>query len=112
MEDHVKRIGKKGWDIRRFPCFRIFLFLRLDLSHSPIYPKVIEEIRARSFFLDMGCGLGQDIRRLILDGAPAEHLVGLDIEPAYIDLGYELFKDAPAFSLDSSYRTFSKTLQK
>ncbi|KAJ5088007.1 hypothetical protein N7456_011623 [Penicillium angulare] len=93
MEEHVKRIGKKGWDIMRFPCFRMFLFLRLDLSCSPVYQKILEEIRAGSFFLDMGCGLGQDIRRLILDGAPAEYLVGLDIEPAYIDLGYELFKD-------------------
>lgn len=54
---------------------------------------MIEETKSGNLFLDMGCGLGQDIRRLVQDGAPAEYLAGLDLEHAYIALGYELFRD-------------------
>lgn len=43
--------------------------------------------------LDMGCCFGQDIRKLVHDGAPAESLTGTELEPVFIDLGYELFRD-------------------
>ena len=43
--------------------------------------------------LDVGCCFGQDIRKTIVDGAPAENIYGLDIECKFIDLGYELFCD-------------------
>lgn len=43
--------------------------------------------------MDLGCGLGQDLRALVRDGAPADNLVGLDLMHEYIDLGYELFQD-------------------
>ena len=36
------------------------------------------EIQSGSLFLDMGCGLGQDLQRLVHNGAPAEGLIGLD----------------------------------
>ncbi|KAH8693009.1 hypothetical protein BGW36DRAFT_399749 [Talaromyces proteolyticus] len=93
MEHHVKIIARKGWDILRYPCFQKFLFLHLDLSRSPVYNRILKEIQAGNLFLDLGCGLGQDIRRLVQDGAPAEHLIGLDLERDYINLGFELFND-------------------
>lgn len=54
---------------------------------------MIAEIQFGNLFLDLGCGLGQDLRRLVQDGAPGEYLVGLDLEREYIELGYELFND-------------------
>lgn len=44
-------------------------------------------------FLDLGCCLGQDLRKLVFDGAPSENLYGLDIEEAFIKIGYEVFLD-------------------
>ena len=44
-------------------------------------------------FLDLGCCFGQVIRKLVHDGAPAENLVGTDLEQGFVDLGYDLFKD-------------------
>ena len=42
----------------------------------------------------MGCCLGQDLRKLLNDGAPSsEAMYGIDIESAFFDLGYELFRD-------------------
>lgn len=41
----------------------------------------------------MGCCFGQDLRKLVCDGAPGENLTGAELEPVFIELGYELFKD-------------------
>lgn len=43
--------------------------------------------------MDLGCGLGQDIRRIVYDGAPSEDVFGLDLEAGLIDAGYDLFLD-------------------
>lgn len=44
-------------------------------------------------YLDLGCCFGQDIRRLVCDGAPSEHLYGADLRKEFMDLGYDLFLD-------------------
>lgn len=44
-------------------------------------------------FLDLGCCLAQDLRKLVFDGAPSENLYGLDIEEGFITLSYDLFRD-------------------
>ena len=44
-------------------------------------------------FLDLGCCFGQEIRKLIFDGAPSENLYGTDLRPDFYELGYELFRD-------------------
>ena len=43
--------------------------------------------------LDVGCCFGQDIRKLVADGAPARNLYGCDLRSGFLDLGYELFRD-------------------
>lgn len=43
--------------------------------------------------LDVGCCFGQDIRKLVADGAPAGNLIGTDLHQEFLDLGYELFRD-------------------
>ncbi|RAK89301.1 hypothetical protein BO79DRAFT_146387 [Aspergillus costaricaensis CBS 115574] len=49
--------------------------------------------------LDLGCGLGQEIRRLVYDGAPAENIVGLDKDEQFIELGFDLFRDRVTLNL-------------
>src|SRR5207253_3242808 len=43
--------------------------------------------------LDVGCCVGQDLRKLVYDGAPAENTFGSDREQSFMDIGYELFLD-------------------
>lgn len=45
-------------------------------------------------FLDVGTCLGQDIRKLIFDGAHLNHLYGAHILPQFISRGYDLFLDS------------------
>ena len=44
-------------------------------------------------FLDVGCCLGTDMRKLVFDGVPAQNLVGIELRQQYIDLGFDLFRD-------------------
>lgn len=44
-------------------------------------------------YLDIGCCFGQDLRQLVQDGVPSEHLIGLDVEAPLMELGYDLFLD-------------------
>lgn len=64
------------------------------LSRLPFYPTILERLKTgNEQFLDLGCCLGQDIRKLVADGAPSEYLYGSDIKPEFFDLGYKLFCD-------------------
>ncbi|KAE8413051.1 hypothetical protein BDV36DRAFT_287349 [Aspergillus pseudocaelatus] len=71
--------AKRGWEF--------------ILSQSPAYTRIVDRVKQGALFIELGCGLGQDIRRLAYDGAPSENLVGLDLRNAIIELGYDLFKD-------------------
>jgi len=45
-------------------------------------------------YLDIGCGLGQDLRLLRQAGVPSHRLLGTDLLPGLIQAGYHLFRDA------------------
>jgi SAM-dependent methyltransferase len=66
-----------------------------------IYPEIIERTKKGDKILDLGCCFGQEIRQLVLDGAPSANTYGSDLWDGYITLGYELFQDR-----DSLHTTF------
>ena len=37
--------------------------------------------------------MGTDLRKLVFDGYPGSNVIGCDLRPEYVDLGYELFGD-------------------
>ena len=54
---------------------------------------MLQRLQDGATLLDVGCGYGQDLRFLALDGAPVPQLWGLDAEPALWEWGLQLFKD-------------------
>lgn len=110
----------RAFGIYPYPCIGQLRFLNLSLSRHPLYPEVLARLRPDTkleaqqyeslsisgegsgtsylhshpqLFLDLGCCLAQDLRKLVFDGVPSENLYGLDIERDFIDLSYDLFKD-------------------
>ena len=58
---------------------------------------MLERIKSGQTLLDLGCCFGQDLRRLVADGAPSRNLCGMDCNATFIDLGYDLFLDRETF---------------
>lgn len=68
--------------------------MNFSICERPIYPQLIQRLKAGQKLLDLGCCFGADVRRFIYDGAPAENCFGSDISEIFLDLGYKLFNDA------------------
>ena len=69
------------------------------IATQPLYPELLDRAKNNNaVILDCACCLGQALRQLAFDGAPASNLIGLDLRPEFIDLGYEFFKDRDGFA--------------
>ncbi|MCJ1474398.1 hypothetical protein MMC13_003056 [Lambiella insularis] len=92
---HVLKIRDLAWQIFPYPCIGQFRFLDLSIAQQPFYPRLLSRLTSPSppTFLDLGCCFGQDIRKLVHDGAPAAALSGAELRGAFLDMGYELFRD-------------------
>ncbi|KAI9750327.1 MAG: hypothetical protein M4579_006512 [Chaenotheca gracillima] len=104
VESHILSLRERAWSICPYPCIGQFRFLDLSISIHPYYPNVISRLlpsstpgvpstRDPANFLDLGCCLGQDFRALAAAGVPVSQLHGAELEPAFIDLGFDLFRD-------------------
>ena len=72
----------------------------MGLSLHPHYDALLARLRTQdppTKFLDLGTCLGQDLRKLVADGAPLEALWGSDYFAQYKAAGHELFCDADRF---------------
>ena len=58
--------------------------------HTLCYRRVLSNAGR---LLDYGCGTGDNVRQLIRDGYPREHITASDINRASIDLGFDLYRD-------------------
>lgn len=78
-----------------YPCIGHLRFLELTTSTHPAYAEILSRLQAGQTFLDAGCCFGQDLRKLLSDGAPSSKaMYGIDVESAFFQLGHELFRDA------------------
>ncbi|KAH3909676.1 hypothetical protein HBI56_059030 [Parastagonospora nodorum] len=96
VSKHIYTIREKAWNIRPYPCTGIGAFLLPSISRHPAYPSILSRLKSGDKLLDVGCYVGQDLRRLALDGSPTDGLYGVDIVNHW-DLGYEFFNDKDRF---------------
>lgn len=87
-------------------CVGHFRFLSLQFASDPTYKDAVKRLRlatnsssdaAAAAFLDVGCCVGQVLRQLALDGVDSRRLYGVDVEPGFVQAGYELFRDRQRF---------------
>lgn len=94
-----------------FPCVGSYLFAELALCKLPAYPGILNHLKSDpcSVYLEVGCGLAQDVRKLIADGAPAAQLRGTDLQAGLMASGHDLFLDAEKLPLSDGCNVQSKT---
>ena len=99
---HITTLRDRAYTHHPYPCLGRFRFLELDLALHPLYNTVLLPLLKSTsppVFLDLGCCLGQDVRKLlfdlgaIADGAARGNVYGADLKPEFIDVGYEMFLD-------------------
>jgi hypothetical protein len=94
---HLLRIRDDGWKVARLPSIGRWKFLGLIDRADPSYKQVLFRLtlsHSKDVLLDLGCCVGQVIRQFRSDGVKGSRLIGTDIEPKFIDIGYELFQDS------------------
>ncbi|KAK5662382.1 hypothetical protein OQA88_8292 [Cercophora sp. LCS_1] len=95
---HIAGLRDRAWDTYPFPCIGSFDFLDFNLSQrNRLYPRLLFRLQGGQKFLDIGCCLGHDIRKLIFDGVPSSNVAGVELRAGFIDLGFELFRDKDKF---------------
>ncbi|KAF6810484.1 methyltransferase domain-containing protein [Colletotrichum sojae] len=95
IRDHIITMRDKIWDVFPYPCVGHFSFLNLNLSTRPAYPRLVARLRddPDARHLEVAPCVGQDLRKLIHDGVPSDRITAVELEPGYIEAGYELFRD-------------------
>lgn len=98
LSRHILKYQDAAYKIHAYPCIAMFRFLRTPITSLPNYhTHILPRLRSPSsaLLLDVGCCFGQVIRRLVVDGADPNNLIGTDLHQEFIDLGYDLFRDGP-----------------
>ncbi|KAJ5902878.1 hypothetical protein N7495_003406 [Penicillium taxi] len=90
---HVTDLRDRAFEVFPYACIGQAAFLDLRIASSPVYQEMLGRVKNGEKLLDLGCAFGQELRQLIYDGAPSENLYGLDLQPRFLDLGYDLFRD-------------------
>jgi hypothetical protein len=106
--EHIIKCRDAAYAKCPYPCIGNLRFLDFDLSLHPLYEEhVLAPLRkpcktgeAEPLFLDLGTCFGQDVRKLVYDGALVDRLWASDIEQHLIDMGFKLFNDEAKLSRD------------
>ena len=83
----------RAWPIGKYPSVGSWRFLLPILSSLPQYSSIVFKLQSGATILDLGCGLGQDLRLLAAHGAPTDNMYAADQFPEVWNLGYDLFQD-------------------
>ncbi|KAI1370625.1 hypothetical protein F4677DRAFT_438020 [Hypoxylon crocopeplum] len=100
VDEHIYQIRERLWDIYPYVCIGHFRFLSLKFTLDPRYQLALSRLlapKSEATFLDVACCVGQVLRQLAVDGVDSGRLYGTDLEPRFLDAGYDLFKDRDKF---------------
>ena len=98
----VEEVHRKALKVYPYKCVMEKKYLSFRMYSHFEYASVVEQVGLHGKrLLDIGCCMGTDVRRLLMDAAakggekfkPAEQVFGVDLEPGFLELGFEMFRD-------------------
>ncbi|KAI1743026.1 hypothetical protein F4680DRAFT_410820 [Xylaria scruposa] len=103
VDRHVYQMRDKLWDVYPYACVGRFRFASLEFAADAYYQVALFRLLQaqtqddETRLLDVGCCVGQVLRKLAFDGVDSSRLFGTDVEPRFLDIGYDLFRDRDKF---------------
>lgn len=100
---------ERAWAVHQYPCIGRYRFLTFPLQEHRLYESHVlktlkqeplpqnDEPLPAPLYLELGVCFGQEIRALLHAGVPSSRLYAADVEPAFIPMGYDLFRDEDKF---------------
>ncbi|KAJ6448921.1 hypothetical protein C8R45DRAFT_1224572 [Mycena sanguinolenta] len=98
LRAHVVAVQKKAAAVANYPCIQRFGFIKIKINKFPsAYNHVLDLARndPSALLLDIGCCFGNDLRKIALDGFPAQNIIASDLRQDFWDLGHDLFRSTP-----------------
>ncbi|KAJ3932801.1 MAG: hypothetical protein NXY57DRAFT_1001464 [Lentinula lateritia] len=98
LKERIAEIAQKALDVYPYHCIWTFGFLRFRILRSQSgYEQLLElgATRRDALFLDLGCCFGNDLRKAIEDGFPAQNVIASDLRPDFWNFGHQLFNTNP-----------------
>ncbi|KZV69969.1 hypothetical protein PENSPDRAFT_752895 [Peniophora sp. CONT] len=98
LKAHVEDVQRRAYAVFPYVCVHRFAFTKPKIGRHFAYPRLLAlpRSRSRAIFLEVGCCFGQDIRKAIADGYPAQDAIASDLRQGFWDIGLELFAAAPS----------------
>ncbi|KAJ7050171.1 hypothetical protein C8F01DRAFT_1345653, partial [Mycena amicta] len=99
LKRHVIAVQVKAYDVHNYPCIQRAPFRSNRITRLLGYRKALALQRERpgALFLDLALhAVGTEVRKLVVDGYPADNIVACDLHREFWDLGHELYKSTPA----------------
>ncbi|KAI0465842.1 hypothetical protein F4859DRAFT_343787 [Xylaria cf. heliscus] len=104
VDRHVFQMRDRLWDLYPYACIGRFRFASLEFAADAYYQvalfRLLQAAQTPSDstrLLDVGCCVGQVLRKLAFDGVDSARLFGTDLDPRLLDLGFDLFRDRGKF---------------
>ncbi|KAI0320559.1 hypothetical protein OF83DRAFT_1052908 [Amylostereum chailletii] len=93
LKRHIFRIQAEAYAVFPYPCILRFSWTKLKISRLFPYKDLLNlgAKREGAIYLDLGCCFGNDPRKAIADGYPAQNVVASDLYQEFWDLGQKLF---------------------
>ncbi|KAE9409777.1 hypothetical protein BT96DRAFT_1085631, partial [Gymnopus androsaceus JB14] len=95
LKAHIMEVAERSLKVYPYHCIAAFGFLRYGV---PGYKQLLKlgSTRSNALFLDLGCCFGNDIRKAIQDGFPAQNIIASDLQADFWKFGHELFNTTPS----------------
>ncbi|KAK0453985.1 uncharacterized protein EV420DRAFT_1645206 [Desarmillaria tabescens] len=90
------RASVTAMQIYPFSSIHQFEFAQPKISKLPCYQQFLNLGRGcKGIYADIGCCLGADPRKAVMDGYPIDQIVASDLRPEFWELGHKFFKSTP-----------------
>ncbi|KZO93609.1 hypothetical protein CALVIDRAFT_529342 [Calocera viscosa TUFC12733] len=98
LKAHVVAVQHKALQVYPYPCILKFAFTQTKISKLRGYKETLQLAKNRpgALMLEVGCCVGADTRKAVLDGFPASQIVASDLHAKFWDIGHEMFRDDKA----------------